>query len=198
MDEELARGPEGKPCQQDPGDEAHPPERVDRTLEERANHRPHADDQEKKAEHVGQAGEGVGGVGEADDGRDEEKTAEERPGPAHRHVQPRQRDVLDADAQEHQPDENADGGHGRVVELEDDQRGGKPCDPGDEQDPPVAGELARAYAQGPYAGHFELRGSGVFTHDDLQRVVLLSRAMLDATRVSCRHAFCVIGADVIR
>ena len=100
--------------------------------------------------------------------------AEERPRPTHRHVERRQGDVLDAGAQEHEPDEDADRGHGRLVELQDDQRDGHPGDPGDEQHPPVAGEPARAVAQGPNAGHFELRCSGMSAHDDLRGVVVVA------------------------
>jgi hypothetical protein len=60
-----------------------------------------------------------------------EEDAEERPSPAHGHVQPRQREVLDAEGQEHEPDEDADSRHRRLVELKDDQRDANPCDAGD-------------------------------------------------------------------
>ena len=71
-----------------------------------------------------------------------QEKAPDRPRPAHRHGQPRHREVLDAEGEEHEPDEDADRGHGRLVELEDDEPGRNPRDARDEQDPPVAGELA--------------------------------------------------------
>ena len=76
-----------------------------------------------------------------------------------------ERDVLDAERQEHEPDEDADGGHGRLVELKNDQSDGDPRDSGGQQDPPVAGGFAHRVAHRRMEGVAELWCCSVFVHD---------------------------------
>ena len=66
-------------------------------------------------------------------------------------------------AEEHQPDEDADGGDRRLVELQDDHADHRPTDPEDQPQPPQAGDplddLARLWildrrfhADAPFVG----------------------------------------------
>ena len=87
-----------------------------------AHHPPHADEQVQEPEHVRQPGERPGGIDEAEDGGDAEQDGEDDRRHARGPGQARDGDVLHAGEGEHQPDEDADGGDGGVVELEDHQR----------------------------------------------------------------------------
>ena len=121
--------------------------RVDRPLEERPDHPPHADDQEQEAEHVGQAGERVAGLTKQTTAETRNRTPNSAGTQRCSTASVARAKFCDAGEQEHEADEDADGGDRRVVELQDDQRDDEPGDPGDEPDPPVAGDLARPLAQ---------------------------------------------------
>src|SRR4051794_51204 len=159
VDEELAAGPEGEHEHEHAADEAQPPQRGHRALDERADRPPHADGQEQEAEDVGEPGEGLLRVDEGDDAADQEEHAEQRPQPAQRVGDRRDHQLLDAREGEHQADDDPDRRDRGLVELQDDQR---PDDPGgadDEPEPPDRRDVTRGLARIGHAdgGVAELR-----------------------------------------
>jgi uncharacterized RDD family membrane protein YckC len=141
LDEELAARPVRQDDHQDAADQRQPPQRVLGLAHERLDRPPDADEQEQEPEDVGEPVERGLGTHERDHARDHEQHAERDPQPAQVLGHRSEHELLNAREHEHAADDHANGGHRRLVELQDDERRDDPGAPGHEPEPPVAGDL---------------------------------------------------------
>src|SRR6185369_14479535 len=142
--EHLLGVPKAEQDQQDAGHQAEPPGAADLPGRDGADDVERAIEDKQQPNHRGQRPEGVDRVGERPDRADQEQDPQQdvRPPPAE--VDRGEQEFVDHGRQEDYTDEDADSGDRGEPEPQHDHGDDQPRDPGDQHQPPRAGQPPQA------------------------------------------------------